>query len=203
MFRARVFSYLHRINEATLKSHPLATNVAFSCCVAATSDYIAQKFIQGHQTLDTQRTRHMVTYNCTTAPIWHMWYKQMDHYLKQSQTWLKVVLDQTTITPIDYLGFFAVFNYVKGDSIEKCIAELNRVYLKALIPDTIFWPFMTFMGYKFIPLQYRFIYFELVDLVWCTFLSYLKYAGNDEINTEVSPVNKSLSAGNGTTKDSQ
>ncbi len=174
-----LYSCLRRINVACFKRHPLLTNVALSCCLAGTSDYIAQKFIQGHQTLDTQRTRHMVTYSCTTALLWHLWYKLVDQYIKPSQVWLKVILDQTTVTPLDYIGFFAIFNYAKGDTIEECISELNRVYLKALIPDTLFWPFVTFMGYKWVPLHYRFVYFEFLGFVWDTFLSCLKYSGKE------------------------
>ena len=175
-----VWSFARNVNKITFKRHPLLTNVTLSCCVAATSDYIAQKFIQGHETLDTQRTRHMVTYGFTTAPLWHLWYNMVDKYVKQSKVWLKVLLDQTTVTPLDYIGFFAVFNYVKGDSIEECISELKRVYFKALIPDTMFWPSVAFIGYKWIPLQYRFVYFEFLGLVWDTFLSCLKYSDKDQ-----------------------
>ena len=102
------------------------------------------------------------------------------------------------MTPLDYIGFFAVFNYVKGDTIEECKTELKRVYFKALIPDTMFWPFVTFMGYKWIPLQYRFVYFEFLGLVWDTFLSYLKYSGAEKVkHTEISSIQKPLLAGNG------
>ena len=176
-------SFLRHINEASFQRHPLLTNIALSCCFTGTADYIAQKLIQGHVTLDTQRTRHMVTYGCVTTPFWHLWYNMVDRYMKPSRVWLKVFLDQTTVTPLDYIGFFAVFNYVKGDTVEECVQELKRVYLKALIPDTIFWPFVTFVGYKWIPLHYRFFYFEFFGLVWDTFLSYLKYSGQEHTKT--------------------
>ena len=125
----------------------------------------------------------MVTYGCTTTPFWHLWYNMVDRYIKPSRVWLKVFLDQTTVTPLDYIGFFAVFNYVRGDTVEECVQEVKRVYFKALIPDTIFWPFVTFVGYKWIPLHYRFFYFEFFGLVWDTFLSYLKYSGQDYTET--------------------
>jgi hypothetical protein len=196
MSRSTIFSFLRRINEVCFKRHPLLTNVSLSCCLAGTSDYIAQKFVQGHQTLDTQRTQHMVTYACTTAPLWHLWYKLVDHLIKPSRTWLKVVLDQTTVTPLDYIGFFAVFNYVKGDTIEECISELNRVYFKALIPDTMFWPLVSFIGYKWVPLHYRFVYFQFLELVWDIFLSNLKYSGKDPVkHTEISTIERPLLAG--------
>ena len=62
----------------------------------------------------------------------------------------------------------------------------------------MFWPFVTFMGYKWIPLWYRFVYFEFLGLVWDTFLSYLKYSGGEKVNhTEISSIQKPLLAGNG------
>ena len=186
MASSTLFVCLRRINDICFKRYPLLTNVTLSCCVAGSSDYIAQRFVQGSRTLDTQRTRHMVTYCCTTAPLWHLWYNMVDRYIKPSKVWLKVFLDQTTVTPLDYIGFFAVFNYVKGDTIEECISELNRVYFKALIPDTVFWPFMTFLGYKWIPLHYRFFYFEFLGLVWDTFLSYLKYSDKERVEHDTS-----------------
>ena len=193
----KFYSFLRRINEASFQRHPLLTNITLSCCFTGTADYIAQKIIQDHQTLDTERTRHMVTYSCTTAPLWHLWYNMVDRYIKPSRIWLKVILDQTTVTPLDYIGFFAIFNYVKGDTVEKCLEELKRVYFKALIPDTIFWPFVTFVGYKWIPLRYRFFYFEFFGLVWDTFLSYLKYSGEEQSkHREVSTIQRSLFARN-------
>lgn len=187
MSASTFLSMLRHVNNVCFKRNPLITNVCLSCCMTGTADYIAQTFIQGYQTLDTKRTQHMVTYSCVTAPLWHLWYNMVDRCIKPSKAWLKVILDQTTVTPLDYIGFFAVFNYVKGDTIEECILELKRVYFKALIPDVLFSPFLTFMGYRWIPLHYRFLYFELLELVWDTFLSYLKYSGKDKVkHTETS-----------------
>lgn len=169
MTRYGLYKYFQRVTDFCFKHHPLPTNVVLAGCVTAASDFIAQKFIQGYTTIDTERTRHMVTYGCTTAPLWHAWYNLVDHYIKSSRVWLKVVLDQTTATPLDYLGFFAVFNFVRGDSLEECILELNRVYLKAFLPDTVFWPAVTFVGYKWLPLHYRFVYFEFLEFFWDTF----------------------------------
>ncbi|XP_046847747.1 PXMP2/4 family protein 4-like [Xenia sp. Carnegie-2017] len=180
MSSSSVLLLLRRINEASFKRHPLLTNVALSSLLAGTSDYIAQKVVQGHKILDKERTRHVMTYGCTTAPLWHLWYKMIDKYIKRTHTWLKVFLDQTTVTPLDYLGFFAVFNYMKGDTFEECFNELNRVYFKAFIPDTIFWPFATFVGYKYISLRYRFFYFEFLNLLWDTFLCCLKFPSEQE-----------------------
>ena len=170
------YNYFRRFNDFCFNRHPLVTNVALSCSFTALSDCIAQKVVQRKSTLDTERTRHMVTYSCTTAPLWHLWYNLVDYYIKSSRVWLKVILDQTTVTPLDYLGFFAVFNFVRGDPVQECISELKRVYFKAFIPDTIFWPTATFVGYKWMPLRYRFLYFECLQLVWDTFLSCLKYS---------------------------
>lgn len=174
-----IFHYFRRANEYCFGRYPLLTNVIISGSLMATSDYIAQRFVQGYTTIDSQRTRHMVTYSCTTAPAWHFWYNLVDRYVKASKVWLKVVLDQTTVTPLDYVGFFAVFNFVEGQSCEECTAELNRVFLKAFVPDSLLLPVSTFIGYRWIPLSYRFLYFECLEMGWDVFLSYLKYSGKD------------------------
>lgn len=120
-----MFAAYHKL----LHTHPLPTRMITSGLICAFTDFINQKFIQKHQNFNFRRNINLFLVGaCYSAPILHLWYSRIVPIIEQSlftphtskikRVLTMVLIDQTTLAPAMFTGFFVVNGFVSSPSID-------------------------------------------------------------------------------------
>jgi len=157
-----------------LNRNPLRTKALTSACIAGVSDVVAQK-ITGRK-YDFRRTIKLALYGLLwSGPVVHYWQNFLQR-LFQGKADLntavkKVVLDQLTIGPILNLAFMT-YTSVVVNGIPPAIAfnAIVNNYPGAQIQGWKVWPIASLINYRFIPLQFRVLFINVIALFWSIFL---------------------------------
>lgn len=67
---------------------------------------------------------------------------------------------------------------------EKTLSQIKAVYIPTYATDWLFWPPVQLLNFTFVPLPYQFLFVNLANLVWNTFLSLMSAKGGKDVNQE-------------------
>eukprot|EP00877_Chromochloris_zofingiensis_P002350 jgi/Chrzof1/12115/Cz06g21270.t1 len=157
-----------------LQQKPLRTKALTSACIASLSDVIAQRMIA--KRYDWQRTVKMALYGLLWGgPSAHYWQEWLQRLFARKQGSLvpvqKVMVDQVTYGPLQNL-IFMMFSAMalNGASVEETIQQMVRDFPSVQRQGWKVWPLAGIINYKFVPLECRVLFINLVALCWGTFL---------------------------------
>ena len=163
-------SYLAQLNRK-----PLRTKALTSACIAGLSDVMAQNILSGRYS-NWRRTLAVACFGFLySGPSAHYWQKFMEYIFqgkKDLQTvLLKVFVDQTTYGPVCNILFMSFASLVlEGKSIGSTAQRIRKDYRAVQLYGWRLWPMAALINYKFVPLQFRVLFINVVALLWTTFL---------------------------------
>mmetsp|Transcript_59 Transcript_59/g.94 ORF Transcript_59/g.94 Transcript_59/m.94 type:complete len:225 (-) Transcript_59:1101-1775(-) len=159
----------------SLKAKPIRTKSITSAVIAGLSDCIAQRVIHGRHRSFT-RTLCMVLYGLVwNGPSAHYWQTFME-WLFDGKSDLgtvlrKVLLDQTSYGPVCNILFMSFATLVlEGKTTQFLQSKLKYDYPKVQINGWKVWPLAALINYKFVPLEFRVLFINMVALCWSTYL---------------------------------
>lgn len=82
----------------------------------------------------------------------------------------RVALDQGVFAPT-FIGIFLGSMAVLEDTPPQ--DKLEKSYKAALLTNWMIWPFVQVVNFKFVPLQHRVLFVNLISIGWNCYLSYL------------------------------
>ncbi|KAG2446540.1 hypothetical protein HYH02_008527 [Chlamydomonas schloesseri] len=158
-----------------LHRRPLRTKCITSACVAGLSDVIAQFITQGSYK-NWKRTLAVAAFGAAyTGPSAHFWQKFMEWLFSGKvdigTVLLKVVVDQLSYGPVCNVLFMAFATLVlEGRSLVELRSKIRKDYPSVQLYGWRLWPLAALINYRFVPLQFRVLFINLVALCWTTFL---------------------------------
>ncbi|WOO78799.1 Protein SYM1 [Vanrija pseudolonga] len=164
-----------------LGRRPMLGNIATSAVLFATGDVIAQQAVEkkGLKNHDLARTGRIVIWGAGIfAPLVTVWLRALDKIPiknKIAGTITRVAADQLIAAPTFLTGFFTVMTLLEGKDLAAAKQKWHESFfptLKAnwtLLTTDSFVPFQAIN--LLIPLQYRVLAINAVNIPWNTFLS--------------------------------
>lgn len=176
--------------QSQLRTRPLATKALTSAAVAALSDALAQ-WISSSAPKHNKQPRYDLARTLKFALLGLVWSGPSAHYWQSflqravpppplgasperaAATLLKkVALDQFTYGPVCNLVFMAYTTlFVAGAGVSELGRRVRRDFAAVQRNGWRVWPLASAINLRFVPLEYRVLFANLVALVWTTYLN--------------------------------
>ncbi|KAI3394632.1 hypothetical protein diail_2496 [Diaporthe ilicicola] len=163
--------------QAKLAKRPLLTQVVTTAVLFGTGDVVAQQAVEkkGLQKHDLARTGRMVLYGGSVfGPAATTWYKFLANNvnLKSANTTMlaRVALDQCVFAPVFIGVFLSSMAAMEGNPVGE---KLDKNYSTALTSNYMLWPAVQAVNFKFVPLEHRVLFVNVISIGWNCYLSYL------------------------------
>ncbi|AFR92837.2 protein SYM1 [Cryptococcus neoformans C23] len=169
---------------AFLTRRPVLGNMISSAVLFATGDVIAQQLIEKKGAdHDLPRTARIVTWGgLLFAPTVNLWFRTLERIPIRSRwpaTFARVGLDQFGFAPVILSGFFTAMTFMEGNDFNAAKLKWHESFFPTLQANwMLFIPFqMLNMG--LVPLQYRLLAVNAVNIPWNAFLSLQNAKGKE------------------------
>jgi peroxisomal membrane protein 2 len=164
-----------RSYQNQLKQNPLQTKALTSAAIAGISDIIAQLLLTGEYQSIARTCKVAMFGFCWSGPATHYWQDFLQRLFHGQNDILtvmkKVFIDQMSFGPIMNVAFMAFVTLaLEGRDISALGAKILHDYPLVQLNGWKVWPLAALINYRFVPLQFRVLFVNLVALGWSTFL---------------------------------
>lgn len=180
------------VYDRWLHEHPLLTKGVTSAALFGLGDRIAQR-IEDNDTNGTdaeqrrkdslRRTARMMVWGgLLFAPVGHGWYNFLEKAVRgkgRAVVVKKIALDQLVFTPPVTLAFFSAVQCMEGQSVGDAVQSSVGKVPPTLAVNWTVWPLIHVCTFGFVPLQYRILFINFMNIGWSTFLSIMSSSGSD------------------------
>jgi len=185
--------------QESLSAEPLKTKMITSCVISLIGEvvggYIKQRKYntsiaanrnQRHVMLgnmppifDLKRLAMFGVYGfAITGPIFHWWYGFLEKTVRSWQinsgnmsVLAKIAMDRLVFTPPFLLFTLAYMQFLQTFNIAKTSAAVKNIYAGAIYLNWKVWTVAQAVNFKYVPLEYRVLFGNLVALWWNVMLS--------------------------------
>ncbi|KAL3989328.1 Mpv17 / PMP22 family protein [Acanthocheilonema viteae] len=162
----------------------LLTNTVVTSSLLGISDTL-QQWISGdynssdqNKSFNVTRTKRFATMGLIIGPMCHFWYRWMERTVirgTKATVVSKRIACDIAASPIFGSIFISGLALLEGNSIAEAIAEYRRKFIRIFLLDMYVWPPTQLINFWFLPLKFRVIYVNCVQLFYNCCLSYIKY----------------------------
>ncbi|WPG97276.1 Hypothetical protein R9X50_00005000 [Acrodontium crateriforme] len=168
--------------QSKLASRPLLTQCVTTAVLFATGDTMAQQLVEkkGLKNQDFGRTGRMVFYGgCIFAPVATKWFGFLQRRIvipgkPNLEIAARVAADQGVFACGNLFFFLSTMAIMEGSDPKK---KLESTYWNALQKNWMVWPAVQFTNFKFVPLEHRILFVNIISLGWNCYLSFLNSQG--------------------------
>ncbi|KAK1941726.1 Protein SYM1 [Phytophthora citrophthora] len=174
--------------DGWLRRSPMVTKCVTSAVLFGLGDRIAQRLEKSRRPKDeemeddgalvsksTARTMRMMIWGSVIfAPIVHTWV----HFIERTVgshgkvvVFKKVLLDAFVFAPSINTLFFTSTQMMQGKSVSQGVDFAVDRIPQTLKANYMIWPLANVVNYSYVPLHYRILFINCVNLVWTTVLS--------------------------------
>ncbi len=164
-----------------LHSAPIRTKALTSGAVYAIGDVISQRSVgAGMGELDRGRVlRSTIAGLVGHGPMSHLWYHASDFFfddvVRLRHAWWdfapKVALDQAVFGPIWNNSYILLLGVMQLHGPGRIWDDMRRTTLPLVLSGLRLWPFVHVVTYGLIPVEYRLLWVDAVEIVWVTILA--------------------------------
>ena len=108
----------------------------------------------------------------------HYFYITMDRYItgrSLTAAAKKVFLDQTMLSVFIGASFLYGTSLLEGQSQAQAVKGLKDKFPQVYLCDWLFWPPVQMINFTTVPIMFRVLYVNVMNLVWSTILSYFQH----------------------------
>ncbi|KAL1896725.1 Protein required for ethanol metabolism [Ceratocystis pirilliformis] len=164
--------------QARLAARPLLTQAVTTSILFATGDATAQLLVEPKKEgkkYDFARTGRMALYGgCVFGPCAATWFKFLARNVvlknKNAETLARVACDQGLFAPVFIGLFLSSMAVLEGSDPQE---KLAKSYTTALVSNYYLWPAVQMVNFKFMPLQHRLLFTNVISIGWNSYLSYI------------------------------
>ncbi|KAK9477665.1 hypothetical protein V1514DRAFT_333102 [Lipomyces japonicus] len=166
---------------ARLTARPLLTQCISTGFLFGAGDLIAQVAEEAtgdYKSYDLQRTARMVFHGGVVfAPIVTRWYGLVSRVVKipgrpNLQAFGRMVVDQAVWAPVGIASFYVSMGVLQGHSWQSIEQDLRDKWYPTMVGNYAVWPLVQVINFRFMPLQHRLLFVNLVSIGWNAFLSW-------------------------------
>lgn len=153
-------------------NHPIITNMVIAGLLMALGDYIAQVLEARTKVKPKQADRTLrlaMTNAFVLAPMSIAWYSFLDSL--ELPLLFAVALDQCIWGAITNTTFFTVTKILEGHSLMVSLENARINVPKTLRTAFLIWPFVQIINLSLVPLEYRLVVMNIVNIPWSAYLS--------------------------------
>jgi len=163
-------SGLLSLYSLALQIHPIRTKIITSAVLQGLGDLVAQLVFEPKKKWDKIRTARYAAFGVIVAPIVHYWYIFLSK--RHPNLLWRLALDQLVFSPLLMAFFFAAMATLEGRP-EAVPDRLLAMWAPACKRRLTLFPFVQFVNFKYVPLEYRAPYGSLWNFVWAIYMSVL------------------------------
>ncbi|KAH7476296.1 hypothetical protein KRP22_000136 [Phytophthora ramorum] len=181
-----------------LQDSPLLTKGVTSAVLFGIGDRIAQRIENSESDGDDksdaadrsglQRTARMMAWGgLLFAPVGHAWYNFLEKAVRgkgTSSIIKKIAADQLVFSPPLSLAFFAYAGCSEGKPLRETVDTAVAKLPPTLAVNWAVWPLVHVCTFGFVPLQYRILFINVVNIGWSAFLSRMASKDGDVSNAD-------------------
>ncbi|GFF64515.1 putative integral membrane protein, Mpv17/PMP22 family [Aspergillus lentulus] len=171
--------------QRSLVQRPLLTQSLTTACLFAVGDSLAQQAVEkrGISQHDVIRTGRMALYGgAVFGPLATKWFQVLQRRINlpsaQRTVLGRVAADQLLFAPTMIGVFLSSMSVLEGGSPSE---KLERSYWPALKANWTVWPFLQLVNFALVPLQYRVLTVNVLNIGWNCFLSLLNNVGPQDV----------------------
>ncbi|KAG7393394.1 hypothetical protein PHYPSEUDO_009598 [Phytophthora pseudosyringae] len=179
--------------DSWLRQSPVLTKSVTSAALFGLGDRIAQRVEQSRKPKDdgsrggeaeddgafvsasTARTMRMMVWGSVLfAPVAHTWVNFVERAVGSHGkvvVFKKMLLDAFVLAPSINTLFFTSTQMMEGKSLGHGVDFAVDRLPQTLKANYMLWPLANLVNYGYVPLQYRILFINCVNLVWTTVLS--------------------------------
>mmetsp|Transcript_9766 Transcript_9766/g.16005 ORF Transcript_9766/g.16005 Transcript_9766/m.16005 type:complete len:202 (-) Transcript_9766:59-664(-) len=167
---------LWKLYLQSLQRKPVLTKGITSGVLAGVSDLIAQSLDKSTRHYKISRTAKLVLYGfLISGPAGHYWQKIIESIFrgrKPSTTLAveKVLVDQAIYAPFINFVFFVFLGIAERRTPRQINSKINKDLWRVLKMNWRVWPIVNLINYKFVPVELRVLFCNIVSIFWATFL---------------------------------
>jgi len=171
------------IFRSAYSKHQLATNIATSGGLLMLGDVI-QQHIELHKGLHTKgcydwsRSGKMLLMGLFHGGPRHYFYVYLERFIPGrtiSCAVKKVLCDQTIISPFVDSTFLYGVSIMESQTPAQAWMSLKEKFLQVYLCDWLLWPPFQMLNFTLVPLKFRVLFVNLMNLAWNTILSYFQH----------------------------
>ncbi|KAE9036266.1 hypothetical protein PR003_g7355 [Phytophthora rubi] len=190
----RSFRYVY---DEWLHRRPLLTKMATSSVLFGLGDRLSQRvekigkteeelaeleqdnnIEEGHLVSEStaKTVRMMVWGGLFLSPMMHNWYNLMERVFVGTGKRVvvkKVVADMVFLAPQTPIWFFTITGVMAGKPFQQALDDSVEKQPMMLVANYMLWPAANTVTYGVMPLQYRLLFANFVNVGWASVLSYM------------------------------
>lgn len=180
-----------------LQSSPLLTKGVTSAILFGLGDQIAQRIdkfdenerdgCEAYNCYGLQRTAKMMVWGgFVFAPVGHVWYNFLEKAVRgtgMTAVAKKVAADQVVFSPPLSLAFFTYSGVSETLSLRNAVDTAATKLAPTLAVNWTVWPLVHVCTFGFVPLQYRILFINVVNIGWSAFLSRMATQEDGRVST--------------------
>ncbi|XP_048369594.1 peroxisomal membrane protein 2 [Sphaerodactylus townsendi] len=167
-----------------LRLYPVLTKAVSSALLSALGSLLSQIIEQSRKKKDPSKSfdlgeplRFAIYGFLFTGPLSHYFYLYLDQLFPPDvpfSTVKRLFLDRVIVAPAFLLLFFFVMNLLEGKDTSAFTKRINSGYWRALKMNWKMWTPIQFINVKYVPVQFRVLFGNLVALFWFAYLASVK-----------------------------
>ncbi|XP_076001448.1 mpv17-like protein [Genypterus blacodes] len=167
----RVLKYVRRF--------PWVTNVTMYGCLYSGGDVVYQ-LLSGRDEMDWTHTRNVAIitfgFHGNVSFFWNRFLERMFPGRAAGMLMRKVFLDQAMVAPVATSVFYTGLSFLEGK--EDIFEDWRKKFFNTYKTGLMFWPFMQFLNFYFVPLYLRTPCSGACAFVWGIFLCFSQQKGD-------------------------
>ena len=174
--------------EAAVIAHPVFAKACTSGIAYGLGDAISQLLLgKDMDNIDLARScRSGIAGFVGHGPLCHYWLIFMETYLDFGGAWWavfpKIVADQTVWSYYLVCQYAAFIGILAGKPTAEVVRDVKVTAWPALRSSWRFWPYVHLISFShFMPMNFKLLFIDVLEVVWCCILSRVSNEGKDEI----------------------
>uniref|UniRef100_A0A914CY56 Mitochondrial inner membrane protein Mpv17 n=1 Tax=Acrobeloides nanus TaxID=290746 RepID=A0A914CY56_9BILA len=142
---------------------------------AGLSDVLTQLVIQ-KKAWDCMKTgRFLLVVLLIMAPLQYYWMNLLNSI--KGSIWgagfKRMLVDQIVGAPVFITLFFVVMGIFEGYTFSRAILKARTIFYPVLMNSYRIWPFVQLVNMSIVPVQFRFIFGQVISFFWSMYISYM------------------------------
>ncbi|KAK9469553.1 hypothetical protein V1512DRAFT_244991 [Lipomyces arxii] len=164
-----------------LAARPILTQCVSTGVLFGIGDAVAQTMVPDEKLngkYDYMRTARMCFHGGVVfAPLVSQWYRLINTRIvipgrPTAEAFARMVVDQTVWAPFGIASFYVSMGVLSNQGWDVIKQDLQNKWYPTMVGNYAVWPAVQIINFRFLPLEYRLLFVNVVSIAWNAFLSY-------------------------------
>ncbi|XP_065207187.1 protein Mpv17 [Planococcus citri] len=169
----RVFRYYQKL----LHDRPYVVQSVQTVTLMSIGDIISQSCVEkkGFSQINYYRVAKFGSVGLVLGPALTSWYRFLDKLQFKSLKFVlvrKIAMDQMIFAPFAVGSITSLVSFFDGQTTQEVKQRLQADFFTILLNNYKLWPFVQYVNFSLVPLDYRVLVTQCVGVAWNTYLAW-------------------------------